>query len=623
MISTRTRFAAALAVAATSMATLGAVAPAQAAETNPADPTFTPSSTDLVGVGSDTSQLALHYLAEGKDGVAAGYNASRTVKLASWAADGSPSTISLRNGASPITRPNGSGAGKKLLYGSSNDANVDFARSSSAISTTERDAGLKAFPFAVDGLKLGTRKAGTDAPASLTEAQVLAIYKGDVTNWSQVGGKDAVIRPYVPQSGSGTRSFFEAQLVRINDGKPVSLGSNVKETQEHSDEKIKDDPDAVVPFSTGRAKSTTSIGLLNGFSVRRALYNVVRGNDLTGSKAADLNAAFGETGFVCSDAARPLIEAAGFDQLARTAQGGVCGQTTTSATTNFLTAGGQQSTVALTGKATPSGKITLKAAVGPSTATGTVTFTEGDATVGTATVDTLGNATLALQGVAKGAHSYTATFAPDDPQAYSKAAGSVTVTVPDAKYSKAIEVTAPTSAYGAARTVTVNVGTSDLKATGSVTFVYGDAAEQTADLQDGAATFTVPASLDAGTYWGAVSYSGDSDFAEGYKLVKFVVTKATTRTSVKLAAAKVKVRKATKATVTVGITGSALKASGTVTLKIGSSVVGTGKVVNGQAVVTLKAQSTTGAKRVVATFAPSSSNYGGSTSATATYTVVK
>ncbi len=309
MISTRTRFAAALAVAATSMATLGAVAPAQAADTNPADPTFTPSSTDLVGVGSDTSQLALHYLAEGKDGVAAGYNASRTVKIASWAADGSPSTISLRSGASAITRPNGSGAGKKLLYGSSNDANVDFARSSSAISTTERDAGLKAFPFAVDGLKLGTRKAGTDAPASLTEAQVLAIYKGDVTNWSQVGGKDAVIHPYVPQSGSGTRSFFEAQLVRINDGKPVSLGSNVKETQEHSDEKIKDDPDAVVPFSTGRAKSTTSIGLLNGFSVRRALYNVVRGNDLTGSKAADLNAAFGETGFVCSDAARPLIEA--------------------------------------------------------------------------------------------------------------------------------------------------------------------------------------------------------------------------------------------------------------------------------------------------------------------------
>jgi hypothetical protein len=105
--------------------------------------------------------------------------------------------------------------------------------------------------------------------------------------------------------------------------------------------------------------------------------------------------------------------------------------------------------------------------------------------------------------------------------------------------------------------------------------------------------------------------------------VKFVVTKATTRTSLKLAAAKVKVRKATKATVTVGITGSTLKASGTVTLKIGSSVVGTGKVVNGQAVVTLKAQSTTGAKRVVATFAPSSSNYGGSTSAVATYTVVK
>lgn len=622
MISTRTRFAAALAVAATSMATLGALAPAQAADVNPADPTFTPSSADLVGVGSDTSQLALHYLAEGKGGVA-GFNASSQVKIGSWAADGSPSTISLRDGASPITRPNGSGAGKKLLYAPNDDKNVDFARSSSAISTTERDAGLKAFPFAVDGLKLGTRKAGTDAPAKLTEAQVLAIYKGDVTNWKDVGGKDATIRPYVPQAGSGTRSFFEAQLVRINEGKPVSLGSNVKETQEHSDEKIKDDPDAVVPFSTGRAKSTTTIGLLNGFSVRRALYNVVRGNDLTGPKASALTAAFGESGFVCSDAARPLIEAAGFDQLARPSQGGVCGQTTTSATTNFLTAGGQQSSVAFTGKATPSGTVTLKAGVAPATATGTVTFAEGDTKVGTAPVDTLGNATLTLTGVAKGAHTYTATFAPDDPQQYSAASGTVSVTVPDAKYTKAISVTAPASAYGAARTVTVKVGTADLKATGSVSFVYGDAAEQTADLKDGVATFTVPATVDAGTYWGAVSYSGDSDFAEGFSLVKISVAKATTKTTLKLAAAKVKVKKATKGTVAVAITGSSIKASGTVTLKIGSTVVGTGKVVNGQAVVTLKAQSTTGAKRVVATFAPSSSNYGGSVSATATYTVVK
>ncbi len=624
MISTRTRFAAAVAVAATSMATLGAVAPAQAADTNPADPTFVPGATDLVGVGSDTSQLALHYLAEGTSGAGAGFNAGGGVKIASWAADGSPSQIALRSGAAPITRPNGSSAGKKLLYAPNDDANVNFARSSSAISTTERDAGLKAFPFAVDGLKLATRAAGTNAPSSLTEAQVLAIYTGSVKNWKDVGGRDAEIHPLVPQAGSGTRSFFEAQLVRINGGKAVTLGGNVAETQEHSDEKIKGDADAVAPFSTGRAKTTPTVGLLGGFSVRRALYNVVRGTDLAdATKGATLLSVFGPDGFVCSTAAKPLIEAAGFDQLARPAVGGVCGEATTSATTNFLVAGGQQSTTTLAATATPSGKVTLKSTVAPATATGSVTFSEGSTVLGTADVDTNGTASLTLTGVAPGTKEYQATFTPTDPQAYTSSTTSVSVTVPAAKYSGAIAVQAPTTGWGAARTVTVTVAKNGLNATGSATFVYGDEKQQTVGLVGGKATFAVPATQAVGTYWGAVTYSGDADFAEGFALTKLTITKATTTSRLTISPTKVKLRKTTKGTVTVGITGSTLKASGTVTLKIGSTVVGSGKVVNGKAVVTVKAQTKTGKKSVKAYFTPAGGSYGASTSGTATFTVVK
>ena len=47
------------------------------------------------------------------------------------------------------------------------------------------------------------------------------IYKGDVTNWNQVGGTAGVIKPLIPQAGSGTRSFFVAQLKAANGGVAV------------------------------------------------------------------------------------------------------------------------------------------------------------------------------------------------------------------------------------------------------------------------------------------------------------------------------------------------------------------------------------------------------------------
>ncbi|NHA00348.1 hypothetical protein G5V59_10145 [Nocardioides sp. W3-2-3] len=51
----------------------------------------------------------------------------------------------------------------------------------------------------------------SNAPATLTPAQIVGIYKGEITNWSQVGGTAGVIAPKIPQGGSGTRSFFVAQ----------------------------------------------------------------------------------------------------------------------------------------------------------------------------------------------------------------------------------------------------------------------------------------------------------------------------------------------------------------------------------------------------------------------------
>lgn len=621
MISTRTRFAAALAVAATSMATLGAVAPAQAATVSP-DPTFTPGATDFVGVGSDTTEFALHYLAEGVDGLP-GWNAAHADnKVASWGAKGDP--VSVRSGAEVKARYNGSSAGKAALFGTGNNPDIDFARSSSGLKDPEVAAGLRAFPFAVDGLKMAVRQAGTSAPASLTGQDIVAIYSGAKKNWKDFGGADAPIVPLIPQSTSGSRQFFLEQLQKFNGGNAVSLSGSVVDTQENSDALLKNDPNAIAPFSTGRADSVPTVKLLDGFSGRRALYNVVRDTDLNNAtKGPKLLALFGESGFVCSSDATKLIEAAGFAQLATPSKGGACGQPV-AATSNFLVAGGQVTTATATGTARPSGAVTLKVKVAPETAEGKVTFSENGKVLGTVDVDTNATATLDLTDVAKGAHEYQAVFTPTEPEDYTSVTSSIAVTVPDAKYTKAIGVEVPaSSSYGAGRTVTVTVANADADATGKVSFVYGDAAETSATLVGGKATFAVPATLAVGTYYGAVSYEGDADFAEGFKLVKFTVAQAKTATTLKLAASKVKVKKSTKATVTVGITGSTLPANGTVVLKIGSTTVGTAKVVNGKATVTIKAQTKTGKKSVKAYFTSSSSNYAGSTSGTATFTVVK
>ena len=68
----------------------------------------------------------------------------------------------------------------------------------------------------------------------------------------QLGGAAGVIAPKIPQAGSGTRSFFTAQLKAANGGTAVTLAPSVVEVQEHDASPIQNDPNAVAPFSVGR-----------------------------------------------------------------------------------------------------------------------------------------------------------------------------------------------------------------------------------------------------------------------------------------------------------------------------------------------------------------------------------
>ena len=387
------------AVLAGSALSIGA-APASAA-VDPDDTTFTPTTADLIGVGSDTSQKALKLLADS-------WNAQTPApgfRIASFAATGG-GTIPLPSGE--VNRPNGSGSGKALLYGAGNNPDADFARSSSGPNTNEVNAGLQNFPFALDTLAMAvSNSVPSNAPTSLTPEQIVAIYEGDVTNWSEVGGSPGVIAPKTPQPGSGTRSFWDSQLKSMNDGTAVVYAASVVETQEHDDTDVKGDPNAIAPFSVGRAALLGStLRIEQGWDANRALYNVVRGGDLANPA---VQAAFGEDGFLCSTEARDEIEAGGFKQLATSDGGGVCGQATQVATSNFALNEAVVTTAGLTASSPKARTAKLvAAAAGSSSPQGSFSFFEGDTLLQGGVPLVSGQATYTVTGAAPVSHGLRA-----------------------------------------------------------------------------------------------------------------------------------------------------------------------------------------------------------------------
>jgi len=328
-----------------------------------ADPV--PQTKDYVGVGSATTQLSMNAVADGYFDYgfgffATGYNATASARIASFDSV-NPMTgqrgdlVVLRAGTLPIFRPyytTGLGEpppplwSKNLLFGAANNTAVDFVRSSTALGGWEASAGLVAYPFAMEEVAAAVAPGSSYAPTSLSTQQLVGIYKGIYTNWNQVGGANAPITPLVPQSGSETRYFFESQLAATNDGSYVVYGANVIESVKEYDTSVfQTYPNAVMPFSVGRAGLTpgsvkfTNVGTASdgraAFDAKHGVYNVVRGSQANKPWVASL---FGPAGYLCSSSAKDAIASGGLTQLARPGAG-VCGQpyVTTVGVTNFTT----------------------------------------------------------------------------------------------------------------------------------------------------------------------------------------------------------------------------------------------------------------------------------------------
>ena len=118
--------------------------------------------------------------------------------------------MELNNGVTFTYNPTGSSAGIKAIQ----EGRCDIGLSSRALKAEEEAQGLKATVLAYDGIAVIVNPENT--VEDLTVEQIAAIYKGEVTNWSEVGGNDTEIVLIGREAGSGTRSGFE-EIVKVED----------------------------------------------------------------------------------------------------------------------------------------------------------------------------------------------------------------------------------------------------------------------------------------------------------------------------------------------------------------------------------------------------------------------
>lgn len=106
--------------------------------------------------------------------------------------------------------PTGSSAGITAVA----EGRCDIGLSSRNLKDSEKEQGLVGTVLAYDGIAVIINPENT--VEDLTVEQIAAIYTGEITNWSEVGGIDAEIVLIGREASSGTRSGFE-EIVGVED----------------------------------------------------------------------------------------------------------------------------------------------------------------------------------------------------------------------------------------------------------------------------------------------------------------------------------------------------------------------------------------------------------------------
>ena len=114
----------------------------------------------------------------------------------------------------PNVTVNYTGSGSGAGVTSAIDGTADLGLASRTLKSEEEEKGAQANIVALDGVAVVVNP--DNAVDDLTVDQIAQIFKGEITNWKDLGGADEEIAVYGREAGSGTRGAFE-ELVGVED----------------------------------------------------------------------------------------------------------------------------------------------------------------------------------------------------------------------------------------------------------------------------------------------------------------------------------------------------------------------------------------------------------------------
>lgn len=149
--------------------------------------------------------------------------------------------------------PTGSGSGIQAV----SEGRCDIGLSSRDLKPEEAQ-NLNSTVVAIDGIAIIVNK--ENAVSDLTIEQIGKIYKGEVTNWSEVGGNDAPIVLIGREVASGTRDGFET----ITDTVDKCLYSQELTSTGDVIQTVSSNPNAIGYASLGSVKDTVKLLAVDG-----------------------------------------------------------------------------------------------------------------------------------------------------------------------------------------------------------------------------------------------------------------------------------------------------------------------------------------------------------------------
>jgi phosphate transport system substrate-binding protein len=147
-----------------------------------------------------------------------------------------------------------------------------IADASRAISAKEMESAVAAgvsptrIVIAIDGLSVVVNK--NNPVSQLTSGQIGKIFKGEISNWSEVGGSNMPINLYGRQSNSGTYGFFRDSVLKGEySPKMNSMNGNSQIV-----EAVKADPSGIGYVGVGYVKNADGITVVEVASGANGVY---------------------------------------------------------------------------------------------------------------------------------------------------------------------------------------------------------------------------------------------------------------------------------------------------------------------------------------------------------------